>query len=72
VQERESSRRLPASVRALARQQDHVVTREQPAELEVIGDVAGGAQSLPELDYSRALRRAGSPSPPGSDGFGGG
>ena len=30
---------------------------------ETIGDVAGGAHSLPELDYARALRRAGLPQP---------
>jgi hypothetical protein len=30
---------------------------------ETIGDVAGGAQSLPELEYARALRRAGLPEP---------
>jgi hypothetical protein len=30
---------------------------------ETIADVAGGAQSLPELDYARALRRAGLPAP---------
>jgi len=30
---------------------------------ETIGDVAGGAHSLPELDYARALRRAGLPEP---------
>lgn len=30
---------------------------------ETIGDVAGGAHSLPELDYSRALRRTGLPQP---------
>ena len=30
---------------------------------ETIDDVAGGAHSLPELDYSRALRRAGLPQP---------
>ena len=30
---------------------------------ETIADVAGGAQSLPELDYARALRRAGLPEP---------
>jgi hypothetical protein len=30
---------------------------------ETVGDVAGGAQSLPELDYSRALRRVGLPQP---------
>jgi hypothetical protein len=30
---------------------------------ETIADVAGGAHSLPELDYARALRRAGLPEP---------
>jgi hypothetical protein len=35
--------------------------------LETIGDVAGGAQSLPEIEWSRGIRRAGLPPPTLSD-----